>query len=85
MKTKLDILFENPSFLEGSIDAEPGFIILEDELYTFLLVKYPDKCKAFLSVFEEDAPDDHLIIVEAATLEKTQKLAEEKLKSIVLL
>ena len=83
MKTKLEKLLAKQEFRKGLVNHDIGIMICGDEPCTFITMEYADHYKIYLSAFEEEAPNDHLIIVEAGTLEEAQMKAEIEMKSIV--
>lgn len=83
MKTKLEKLLAKQEFRKGLIGHDMGIMVCGDEPCTFITLEYADHYKIYLSVFDDQVPDDQLIVVEASTLEEAQMKAEIEMKSIV--
>lgn len=83
MKPKLEKLVENPDFGKGALDMQTGIMVYANVPFTFLVLIYPNSYKLYLSIFDDKAPNDQLIITEAITLHDAQKQAEVELKRIL--
>lgn len=83
MTPKLEKLISSPNFAVGAIDYDTGIMFYNDHPFAFVILIYEESYKVYLSVYDHLAPNDHLIITEASTLEEARAQAEEELKRIV--
>lgn len=83
MTPKLEVLLAKKEFYEGVIEHDTGIMIYNDEPCAFVMLQYVDRYKIYLSVFDDQAPNDQLIVVEGVTLEETQRLAQQEVGKLL--